>query len=188
MFGQLTELSGALTSRAMKAVWFSHDGRTGFVRFWEEDGIFEMGVSDSQGKELFWNHFSGQDALLFYDHVHAFFQVLYKIESVRKIQRQLRAKPLRLLIVCTSGMTSSLVAEKINRLAAERKFLVKAYSCDMVSADRICGQADVVLCAPQAAAWFAIHKNDRHTAMISPYDFGTQNLDGILSQVQSMAA
>lgn len=188
LFRQLELLSGALSSKHMNAVWFSHEGRTGYVRLWEAEDIVEMGVTDSQGIDLFWNHFSGKDALLFYDHIHAFFQVLYGIRSVESIQRKLQARPLKLLIVCTSGMTSSFVAARINELAGQRQFLVEAESCDMVSADRLCRDADVVLCAPQAAEWFAIHQYDGNTAMISPYDFGTVNLDGILSQVQRMTA
>ena len=187
LFRQLDKLSGALYSRRMNAVWFVNKERAGYIRLWNDENIVEMDIRDSQGKSLFWTHFPGDDALVFYDHIHAFFQVLYETSEISQIREDLKMEPLKLLIVCTAGMTSSVVAQRINELSQKNDYLIEADSACTSEADTMINDYDVVLCAPQAAEWFSIRKDLRHSGMISPYDFGTFNVDGIISQARRLA-
>ncbi len=184
IFDQARELNGALTSREMQAVWFHNEEAVGMIRLWENT-IVEMDIPE----RCFWAHFDGNDAIVFYDHIHAFFEALYR-NSPQDVQQVLDHAPMKLLIICTTGITSSLAAAHINELARQHGWNVEADWSTIEQARWKAALADVVLYAPQAAAAFQGLSQDekRHCALIRPLDFATMNMPAIVRQAQLLMA
>lgn len=184
IFDQACGLSGAIVSETMQTVWFCNGDRNGYIRLWG-DHIVEMEIPVVD----FWAHFDGNDAILFYDHVHAFFEVLHEEDGKGSDFFQ-QIRPMKLLIICSTGITSSIAASHINELAREHDWNVQADWCPVAEAPFRRKLADAVLYAPQAAAAFQelTEQERQNAALIQPKDFATMNMTAILHQAQRLVA
>lgn len=184
IFHQAMGLKGALTSEEMKSVWFVNEGIAGSIRLWEGH-IVEMEIP-ALG---FWAHFDGNDAIVFYDHIHAFFEVLHHQDTTENWLVQTN-RPMKLLIICSSGISSSMAAAAINRMAVEHGWNIEADSCAAIEASGHSRNADVVLYAPQAAAAFRQlpEKEKRHSGLIRPLDFALMNSKAMVRQALQLAS
>ena len=183
-FDQVRQLPGALFCETMHSVWFVSDGTCGFIRLWEGH-IVEMEIP-ALG---FWAHFDGDDAILFLDHIHAFFKALHR-HDVRDNWLMQTSHPMKLLIICSSGLSSSVAAHAINEMATRHGWNIEADSCAAVFAPEKSREADVVLYAPQASAAFhqLPKEQRRRTGVIQPMDFAMMNPQAMVHQALQLAS
>lgn len=178
IYGWLSRQQGAVTSLSRMAVVFCTDRLEGTVRLWDE-GIAELVVHDCAKEEvLYWNHVSSEDLVALFQAVAAFFQVLQ--EKRTEASAQTGILPMKLLFVCSSGMSSSRMAWLTNAYAAKAGLPVQAgYS---IPADVDFDAWDVVLFAPQCGeAYRKLEGNKKKKALLADtLAYGTADVCGLL--------
>ncbi len=129
-------------------------------------------------RHVFFLHFQIQSM----EHAQELFQEM--AEALLELKGQPEAK---ILLSCTSGLTTSFFAEKLNEAA---KLLGLNYSFHAVSYDMLyqkAGQYDMVLLAPQIAYAYDQAKKilaHRHVLKIPPKIFASYHAAGLLDMIQ----
>lgn len=191
LFEWLRRQDGAMTSSRVEAVCFCTDTREGIIRMWKE-GICEMSVFDGlKNERIFWSHFDDKDATEFFRELQAFFAMLYSSgQPADAAERPVHADAdmqntvYTVLLVCSSGLSSGLLAEKLQRLADQKGLAVRVRNADMTSWANV--SADVVLFAPQArSVWLKMDEKDKGRAvLLSPLEYGSMDTEAILEHAR----
>lgn len=151
-----------------------------YIRFYEMN-IVELSIVDNKTKEnIFYIHFQVNDLQHAEDLFNEMIQVLLSASTNRHI---------KVLLCCTSGLTTGFFAEKLNESA---KMLSLNTSFDAVSYDKVFTEGlkyDLILLAPQAGY---LEKKIREAmdgipvAVIPASIFGTYDTGAVLQLVQQM--
>lgn len=164
------------------AVVFCTDTLEGTVRLWDE-GIAELVVHDCIKDEIiYWNHVSSEDLVALFQSVAGFFQVLQ--EKRTEDQGEAGFLPMKVLFVCSTGMSSSRMAWLANVYAAKAGIPVQAGYC--IPADVDYDAWDVVLFAPQCGpAYRKLEEGKKKKALLAnTLEYGKADVCGLLKQAE----
>ncbi|MGN0268319.1 MAG: PTS sugar transporter subunit IIB [Lachnospiraceae bacterium] len=116
--------------------------------------VAEFTAKDKMSDEiLYYQHFDMTDYDTIYHHVNSFVHFLqiyrpgYRLPVEKKEKQQM--EPLRILISCTSGMTSSYFAGLMQEKAAKISDRIRVEAADYMRLDEIHAKYDYILLAPQ---------------------------------------
>lgn len=182
----------AQVGKSPNHIHFSSGTRKGTISFY--DGyIIELSVEDETADQvLFYIHFAIQDAEKTKENIRLFFRFL---EGKKQQKEQLdlpaiqRVRPLKILICCSCGLTSSyfayLMQETINQTASH----IKADAVSYTNVEQVHVQYDYILLAPQIAYMLTDFqkKYGNKVLNIDIIDFASRNVNHVLNLILQKA-
>lgn len=91
----------------------------------------------------------------------------------------------KILLICSAGMSTSLLVKKMQANAEERGIDVKIWSCSEIDMEANIPQADIVLLGPQVRFMYnriKCNATDQSVMIINTMLYGTMDGAGVLNQ------
>ena len=118
--------------------------------------VAEFTAKDKMSDEiLYYQHFEMMDYDTIYHHINSFVHFLqiyrpgYRLSIEKDVKKDKKMESLRILISCTSGMTSSCFAGLMQEEAAKISGRIRVEAAEYVRLDEIHAKYDYILLAPQ---------------------------------------
>lgn len=157
----------------------------GMISFHED--IIELYIEEKvTGVMVYYLHFETFDYEESMNNIRSFFDVLLE-RAVFQEPCAVEGKGMRILICCTSGITSSIYAAILQEKLEPAGVSVDARSYMMLEPED--GQYDLILLAPQiryALEDLQTRYGERKVQMISAMDFATGNWSGLPAQIRAL--
>lgn len=120
-----------------------------------ENSLMELSIEDKKtGETLFYLHFETIDARTACDNIEAFFDFLKDKKPEKEgldITAEKNKQPMKLLVSCTSGLTSSYFAYTMQNALDEAGIPIVVDAVSVTEIDKVQARYDYILLAPQIA-------------------------------------
>ncbi len=178
--------ANAKKGKSCCSICFCNKNYHGTIYF-HADNMIELQILDIETQEnLFYLHFQMKDMKMATENIIAFFNYLQKPHSdVIEESHFTLKKELKILLSCTSGITTSyfayLLENSLNQ--AEKHVIVDAVS--YTELDQVQSDYDFIFLAPQISYKYPQMKAEygNKVLMIDSIDFATGNIENILNIV-----
>ncbi len=160
-----------------------HD-KKGYINFFEN--ILEMKIEDCDGEIIFYHHFTITDFKSAVDQCNYFIDLLKQDNMIKTRELYKSKSDEKILIVCTSGLSSAFIASEINNYVKNSFIHLEAISCGINDIENFNKYVDIILIAPQISyKLLELQKRFGPKVLsIDSIDFGTKDINGILIGTQ----
>lgn len=98
---------------------------------------------------------------------------------------------IKIMFVCSAGMSTSMLVQRVEKAAAEKGVDVKVWACSESESKQYYDDVDVILLGPQIRFMFskiekAIQGRPVKLGIIPPLDYGRLDGEAIFSQAQNL--
>ncbi len=188
IYDWVTSMECARVGKNPDHIYFYCKGRKGTISFYE-GYIIELVVEDTgTGETPFYIHFAIQDIQETKENVEIFFQFLERKEEKRAVldvSALRQTRPLRLLVSCSCGITSSyfalLMQEALDRAGAQIKVSAVCYT----DVEKVQEEYDHILLAPQISYMLPEFQKryGNKVLAIDMVDFASRNVEHVLNTI-----
>ena len=193
-FNMIAFLEGArVVDKEKRVIFLDGEFYHAEIRFYLGK-VAEFTAKDRKSDEiLYYLHFEMTDFDTIYHHISSLVHFLqgYRpgrrlpVENVKKMDKQ-QMEPLKILISCTSGMTSSYFAWLMQAAAEKMSDRIQVEAADYMRLDGIHEKYDYILLAPQIAyklEEFRRKFGGNRVMAINVTDFASRNVDDVLEKI-----
>lgn len=167
------------------SVCFCNEKYHAKIEFYENN-LIELSIQDkSNGESLFYLHFEMYDIKTTRENIQSFFEFLkHPILKETLDIRNKQSDTLKILLCCTSGLTTSYLAYLMQEALNQNHRCVDVDAINYLELDSIQEQYDYILLAPQIAYRYQElrQKYGEKIMMINTIDFASGNVNRILNQ------
>lgn len=157
-----------------------------------DNGLMELSVEDKKTGEIpFYLHFEVKEMESTREHIEAFFDFFKNKGAAQEnldIEAVKNQRPMRLLISCTSGLTSSYFAYTMKNALdkAGVHITIDAVSCGEI--DRVQEQYDYILLAPQIAYRLKEYqsKYGNRVMTVDSREFATYDTNRVVNRIANL--
>lgn len=188
IYDWVSSMTCAHIGKSPNHIYFSGKNRRGTISFYE-GYIIELSVENSQtGESVFYIHFAIEDIQETKENIRIFFQFLQREgEKVEKLDLTAirQVKPVKLLISCSCGITSSYFAFLMQQALNQAGTEIRADAVSFTDVDRVQEQYDYILLAPQIRYMlpkFRERYGDKVLG-IDLADFASRNVNRVLNLI-----
>lgn len=190
-FNMIAFLEGAkVVDKEKRVIFLDGEFYHAEIRFYL-GRVAEFTVKDRKSDEiLYYLHFEMMDYDTIYHHISSFVHFLQGYRPGRRLPVEKKDKqqmePLKILISCTSGMTSSYFAWLMQAAAEKMSDRIQVEAADYMRLDEIHEKYDYILLAPQIAYKLEELKKkfgENRVMAINVTDFASRNVDGVLEKI-----
>ncbi len=163
-------------------VCFCNDKYHAHIIFYKEFNMMELSIEDKwTEKNVFYLHFEMMDILSTRKNILSFFQFLKDENHHNKVNSSLKLSSLKILICCTSGLTSHYYASLMQQ--AQQNIIVDAYP--IMNVEEVANDYDIILLAPQVAYMYPNLKRKfgKKVMEVEALDFATGNVNHTLESI-----
>lgn len=178
----LGNLQNAHICDEKKMICFCNENYHAHIIFYKEFNMMELSIEDKwTGKNVFYLHFEMMDILSTRKNILSFFQFLKDENHHNKVNSSLKLSSLKILICCTSGLTSHYYASLMQQ--AQQNIIVDAYP--IMNLEEIANDYDIILLAPQVAYMYPNLKRKfgKKVMEVEAMDFATGNVNHTLESI-----
>ena len=154
IYHRLASMNCARIRQKCGVISFTNEAYEALVIF-HENSLMELSIEDRKtGQIPFYLHFEARDPQSAGSHIQAFFE-FFKAKNREEEQLDVEAakvsRPMKLLVSCTSGLTSSYCAYTMQNALEKTGINRTIDAVSYTEIDRLEGQYDYILLAPQIA-------------------------------------
>ncbi len=154
IYEQMASMRCACVRKKCAMISFCNETYEALAVF-HEDSLMELSVEDKKtGETLFYLHFEAIDARTARDNIEAFFDFLKDKKPEKEsldITAEKNKRPMKLLVSCTSGLTSSYFAYTMKNTLDKAGIPIIVDAVRFAEIDKVQAQYDYILLAPQIA-------------------------------------
>ncbi len=154
IYDQMASLKCACIRKKCGIISFCNDTYEALAAF-HENSLMELSIEDKKtGETPFYLHFEAIDIRTARDNIDAFFAFLKDKKPVKESLDVAAAKgrqPMKLLVSCTSGLTSSYFAYTMKNALDKAGVPVTIDAVSFTEIDKVQARYDYILLAPQIA-------------------------------------
>ena len=168
-----------------KVICFCNDHYHAHVSFYENLNIIELSIQDKKTEEnLFYLHFELNDIKTARNNILSFFEFL-KGEITIHQDVEINVAPMKVLISCIAGFTSSYFASMMQQVFCDHEQNVQVDAMSIYNIDDVKEDYDVILIAPQISYLYPQlkEKYGQKVMMIEAIDFATGNVQNTIHKI-----
>lgn len=166
------------------SICFSNDRYHAVINFYDHN-LMELIIQDN-GKIVFYLHFEIKDFKVVSKNIRSFFEFLKKPPRKDDLHiKELKKEGVKILLSCSSGMTTSYFAYLMQEALDKGNFNVKVDAISYLELDKVQEKYDYILLAPQIAYKFNDYKNKYgvKVMLINTMDFASGNVNGVINNL-----
>lgn len=182
----LGNLQNAHICDEKKMICFCNENYHAHVVFYQQLHTVELSIEDKQtNQNVFYLHFEVKDMLTSRNHILSFLQFLQGRGNDFRHQSILHLAPIKILISCSSGFTSSYFASLMQETFENQNIHVQIDAYSVLELEHVEKDYDVILLAPQVAYMYPSLKKKfgRKIMQIEAMDFATGNVNHTLETI-----
>ena len=191
IFHELASMSHACVNKKAERISFCNDKYHATVAF-HENCIVELTVTDKGTDEIpFYLHFQMREPESSRNNIKAFFDFFMKKDEEKDeldVAALAKSRPIKLLISCTSGMTSSYFAYTLQNSLSSEGLVMAIDAVSYTQIDKVWEEYDYILLAPQIAYKLPEYqsKYGKKVMTIDAMDFARGNVNGVVNRLVRM--
>lgn len=169
-----------------KIICFCNEKYHAHVTFHQEFETIELSIIDKlTNQNVFYLHFEVKDFWMCRNNIISFFRFLKGEEKLSNQSSTLNLSPIKILITCTSGFTSSYFASLMQETFDKNEITVFIDACPISELDNVVKDYDIVLLAPQVSYVYIPLKKKfgKKIMQIDAMDFATGNVNKTLQSI-----
>lgn len=188
IYNWLASMNCACIREKCGIISFSNEAYEAFVVF-HENSLMELSIEDKKtGETPFYLHFEAKDPQSAKDNIQAFFDFFKDKKPLQEhldIHAAKSSRPMRLLVSCTSGLTSSYFAYTMTNALEKAGVDITIDAVSFTEIDRLQGRYDYILLAPQIAYKLPEYRQkygDR-VMTVDSRDFASYDVNRVLNRL-----
>lgn len=166
---------------------FRNDEMDASIKFYEEN-IIELTIKNRINQEtLFYLHFQMTDIKTTIDKIKVFLDYLYHQNKEDTEIRNIEKKPIKILLSCSSGITTTYFAHLMQEKLKEENSMIEVNAVGYTRLDLVADQYDLILLAPQISHLYTKLKSKYGSKVmeISTLDFASRNVGHVINEISS---
>lgn len=188
VYNWLSSMEGAHIKKQNREISFQNEFYEGIICFYENH-ILELSILDKETGEIsFYLHFEIRKMENVKNNVQAFLEFFNKNQvkellDVKEITKG--SKPIKLLISCTSGLTSTYFAYKIKNLMEKAGVKILVDAASFIEISKLYDKYDCILLAPQIAYKLSEYQREYGSKVmaIESMDFATYDVNRVINKI-----
>lgn len=188
IYDRLASMDCARIRKPCGVISFCNEAYEAFVSF-HEDSLMELSIEDKKtGETPFYLHFEARDKKTACENIQAFFSFFKDKNPVREsldMSIVKNGQPMRLLVSCTSGLTSSYFAYTMKNALNKAGMDITIDAVGFTEIDKVQSQYDYILLAPQIAYKLPEYREkygDR-VMTVDSRDFASYDVTRVLNRI-----
>lgn len=188
IYDWLASMKSACVKKKCGIISFTNEVYEALVVF-HEDGLMELSIEDKKTGEIpFYLHFETRDAKTAHDNIQAFFSFFCDTSSVKEsldITEVKNRQPMKILVSCTSGLTSSYFAYTMKNALDKVGIEATIDAVSFTEIDKIQSGYDYILLAPQIAYKLSEYrkKYGNRVMKVDSKDFASYDVNRVMNRV-----
>lgn len=188
LYDWLASMKNACVIKKCGVVSFTNEIYEALVIF-HEDSLMELSIEDKKtGETPFYLHFEARDAKTAHDNFQAFFAFFCDRRPVKERLDVIAVKnrqPMKLLVSCTSGLTSSYFAYTMKNALDKVGVEATIDAVSFTEIDKVQSEYDYILLAPQIAYKLPEYrkKYGNRVMKVDSRDFASCDVNRVINRV-----
>ena len=181
----LTSMKNAHLCQNKDEICFCDEYYHAHITFYSHLQIMELSIEEKATQDnVFYLHFEMNDFYTTRKNIMAFFQFLREDHQNKQENSKIHFSTLKILVCCTSGLTSHYFAELIKN--KQHSIQVDAYPVHQI--ETVGEDYDVILLAPQIAYMYSQLKKKfgKKVMQIEVIDFATGNVNHVINSLATI--
>lgn len=188
IYDWLASMKNARIKKKRGIISFTNDMYEALVVF-HEDSLMELSIEDKKtGETLFYLHFEARDAKTTHENIQAFFAFFCDRRPEKErldITAVKNRQPIKLLVSCTSGLTSSYFAYTMKNALDKVGVEAVIDAVSFTEIDKVQSGYDYILLAPQIAYKLPEYKKKygNRVMKVDSRDFASYNVNRVMNRI-----
>lgn len=188
IYDQLASMSCARIRKKCGVISFCNEAYDAFVIF-HENSLMELSIEDKKtGETPFYLHFEAREPKSAKENIQAFFDFFKDKQPAREhldIDAAKNGQCMRLLVSCTSGLTSSYFAYTMKNALEQAGINITIDAVSYTEIDKLHSQYDYILLAPQIAYKLPEYrqKYGNRVMTVDSRDFASYDVNRVINRL-----
>lgn len=188
IYDRLASMKNACIKKKCGIISFTNDMYEALAVF-HEDSLMELSIEDKKtGETPFYLHFEARDAKTAHDNIQAFFAFFCDRRPVKErldITAVKSRQPIKLLVSCTLGLTSSYFAYTMKNALDKVGVEAVIDAVSFTEIDKVQSRYDYILLAPQIAYKLPEYrkKYGNRVMKVDSRDFASYDVNRVMNRI-----